>query len=54
MAQKTTEHYGVQLTSFQSLLLNCYLMDNNIGMNSKTPEKRTAIVKEWLANLKEE
>jgi hypothetical protein len=46
---KRVDVYGVMLSSEQAMMFAKYMVNNNIAMNTKTPEERKAIVQNWLS-----
>ena len=40
--------YGVEMTDMESMMLDKFIGNNGIAMNTKTTTERTAIVTEWL------
>jgi len=45
-----TNEYGVEMTSFESMLFQKYLSNNGISMNTKSKEERKQIALEWKGN----
>lgn len=48
---KTTNYYGVELTSIQGMKFNQYLQRPEVpAMNTLTKEERFELTKNWLTN----
>ena len=50
MPVKTYDYYGVQLTSLQGMMLEKYLNNTGIAMNTLSPIERKLLVIKWLSS----